>query len=113
MSTMILGGFMGYSVGSTILQWRENAASETCSKRQRTSFPPSVVDAALEVRVRRSPDGEVPLEEVVLQRLRVVLRRRLRQLLGLPHQALHGCNCFDDIASVSLYFRIIISGLTW
>lgn len=59
-----------------------------------------MVDAALEVGVGGPPDGEVPLEEVVLQRLRVVLRRRLGQLLGLPHQALHGCN-FDDIASVS------------
>ena len=51
---------------------------------------PAVVDAALEVRVLGPSDGEVPLEEVVLQGARVVLGGRLGQLLGLAHQTLHG-----------------------
>ena len=67
-----------------------------------TLISPAMVDATLEVSVGGPPDGEVPLEEVVLQRLRVVLRRRLRQLLGFPHQALHGCNYFD-MESVSKF----------
>ena len=109
---MMLGGFIGYSVGSTILKGK---ITEIKIQKHINDIPnaharldhllPAVIDAALEVCVRGPPDGEVPLEEVVFQRLRVVLRRRLGQLLRLSHQTLDGCNyCF--VNAVSLYFKI-------
>ncbi len=49
----------------------------------------AVVDAAFELRLGRPANCEVPLEQVVLERLCEVLRRGRGQLLRLAHQALH------------------------
>ena len=50
----------------------------------------TMVDASLVIGVVLAAHGEVPLEQVILQRLREILRRRLGQLLRLPHQSLDG-----------------------
>ena len=98
---MMLGGFIGYSVGSTILKGEiteikiQKHINDTINAHARRDLLlPAVIDATLEVCVRGPPDGEVPLEEVVFQWLRVILRRRLGQLLSLSHQTLDGCNYF-------------------
>ena len=49
----------------------------------------AVVDAALEVRLGGAADGEMPLEEIVLEGAGVVLGGRVRELLGLSHETLH------------------------
>lgn len=50
-----------------------------------------MVDSTFKVSATRTEDGEVPLKQVLLQRLREVHRSGVLQLNRLPHQPLHSC----------------------